>query len=376
MKTKRETGPGESAAAEIITPEIMPAGVSDTQAIEAIQRAEIDIQISTAHRFPRSLAKVKADMLALATLDEETAAGCFYTLPARKGGDGKPIQGPSARMAEIALFGFGNIRGESRVVANDGKKITARAVVHDLERNVAVAIEVNRRITTKDGYTFSEDMQTVTGNAACSIALRNATFKVVPLALVKPVYDAARRVAVGDAKTLEERRAKAVSIFEKMGVEKARVLAAVSVPSVADIGPEELETLLGYYTAIKDGDAKIDDVFPPLPRDIRRGDESQAPKVSPVPPAQAAQASPASPPAQPPAPPAAGDPGGLFGESEAPEADREAVVAALEKIQMNNPGTFAGAMRKVKLSPAAGWQDSAPLEGLRRVLALASPAAG
>ena len=44
------------------------------QALELIQRAEIDMQIATAKKYPRDLAKVKRRMLDFATLDEETAA--------------------------------------------------------------------------------------------------------------------------------------------------------------------------------------------------------------------------------------------------------------------------------------------------------------
>lgn len=164
--------------------EIMP-----TDTIGAIERAQVDMQITTARKFPRELSKVKARMLSFATLDEETAASCFYTLPARKGGNDKPIQGPSVRMAEIALASYQHVKAGSRIVGDDGKFITAQAVVHDLENNVAVSIEVRRRVTTKEGRRFGDDMIAVTGNAACSIALRNAVFRVVPRALISPVYE-------------------------------------------------------------------------------------------------------------------------------------------------------------------------------------------
>lgn len=235
--------------------------VVETSALEQMERAQIDVQISTAKRYPRQLAAVKQAMLSFATLDQDTAASCFFTLPARKGGDGKPIQGPSIRMAEIALSTYGNIRAGARVIADDGKMLTIQGVCHDLQTNVCVTVETKRRVTSKTGQRFSDDMIVMTGNAGCSIALRNAVFRVVPLALVKPIYEAAKKTAVGDAKTLVQRRADALGHFAKMGVPKEKVFAALNVKGPEDIGLEHLEVLIGYANAIKDGETSIDEVF-------------------------------------------------------------------------------------------------------------------
>lgn len=237
--------------------------VTDTSSLGQIERAQIDMQIATARRYPRQLSLVKQRMLSFATLDEETAAGCFYTLPGRKGGDGKPLQGPSVRLAEIALSCYQHLRAGSRIIEDDGKFITAQGVVHDLENNVVVSIEVKRRVTSKEGRRYSDDMIATTGNAACSIALRNAAFRVIPMALVKPVYQAAKQLAIGDAKSLVQRRAASIEHFSKMGVSKEKVCEALGVRSPEDIQLDHLEILIGYATAIKDGDTTIDEVFSP-----------------------------------------------------------------------------------------------------------------
>ena len=231
-------------------------------ALEVMERAQTDIQITTAKKYPRSMEKVKKDMLSLATLDTETAASCFYSLKRKSSEGDKIIQGPSARLAEIAVNSFGNIKAAARIISNDGKMITAQGVCHDLEKNVCISVEVKRRITGKNGQTFSDDMQAVTGNAACSIALRNAVLKVIPMALVKPVYEAAKKAAVGDTKTLTSRRAQAVKIFEDMGISRDRVFRAINKTGVEDIGLGELEVLIGMHTAIKDGDMSAEEAFP------------------------------------------------------------------------------------------------------------------
>ena len=241
--------------------------------LETMERASIDVQISTAKKYPRSLSVVKGRMLSFATLDVETAAGCFFTLPGRKGGDGKPIQGPSIRMAEIALSTYQNLRAGARVINDDGKTVTAQGVCHDLENNVCITVEVKRRVTTKDGRRYSEDMVVMTGNAACSLALRNATFRVVPLALVKPIYEAAKKVAVGDAKTLVTRRADALAHFTKMGVSKDKVFATLGAKAIEDIGLEQLEILIGYANAIREGDATIEEVFSPEKKEVNLSDK-------------------------------------------------------------------------------------------------------
>lgn len=224
-------------------------------------KGEVDCQIATAKRFPRSIKQFKERALSLATLDEETASSCFYTLPARKGGDGRAIEGPSARLAEIVAASWGNIRAQACIVDDDGQFVTAQGRCWDLENNVAFCVDVRRRITDRNGNRYSADMINTTSNAACSIALRNAVFKVVPMAIVKPVYEASRKVAIGDASTLVKRRGDAIAAFAKMNVKIEQILANLQRASIEDITVDDLGLLKGLYTAIKDGDTTIDEAF-------------------------------------------------------------------------------------------------------------------
>jgi hypothetical protein len=275
-------------------------------AIGSIERAQVDVQISTARKYPRTLSKVKERMLSFATLDEETASSCFYTLPARRGGDDKPIQGPSVRMAEIALASYQHVKAGSRIISDDGKFLTAQAVVHDLENNVAVSIEVRRRVTSKSGARYSDDMIAVTGNAACSIALRNAVFRVVPRALITPVYEAAKRVAVGDVKSLTSKRAQIIGRLKQMGAKDAAILAAVGADKIEDIDLARLEVLIGLGTAIKDGEITLETAFPGAsPKEEGKPIFKDEPKAAP-----AAQEQPAAAPATPEPTNPAGDPAG------------------------------------------------------------------
>lgn len=237
--------------------EIVEAGPGPV--LSPATRGEIDVQIVTAKRYPRSIRSFKDQAMAMATLDEETAAGCFYSLPR----GGKPIEGPSVRLAEIVLSAWGNVRADARVIDAGPKEITAEAMCWDLEKNVAVRVQVRRRITDKRGQRYNDDMIVVTGNAACSIALRNAVFKVIPMAYSKAIYQQARLVAVGDARTLSARRGALIDYFGKMGVRPEQIFAAVGRAGVDDITLDDLATLHGFATAIKEGDSTIEEMFSP-----------------------------------------------------------------------------------------------------------------
>jgi hypothetical protein len=274
--------------------ETQPVEVVANDALASIERAQVDVQIATARKYPRTISKVKERMLSFATLDEETASSCFFTLPARRGGDDKPIQGPSIRMAEIALASYQHIKAGSRIINDDGKFLTAQAVVHDLENNVAVSIEVRRRVTGKSGNRFSDDMIAVTGNAACSIALRNAVFRVVPRALITPVYEAAKRVAVGDVKSLTSKRAQIIARLKQMGAKEAAILAAVGADKIEDIDLAKLEVLIGLGTAIKDGETTLETAFPgAVPATDGKPIFKEEPKAVPAAPEQPVAAPPA-----------------------------------------------------------------------------------
>jgi hypothetical protein len=82
------------------------------------------------------------------------------------------------------------------------------------------------------------------------------------MALVKPVYDKAKEVAVGDAKTLTDRRKAALEAFKSLGVSQERVFQMLNVKGVEAIGLSELEVLIGTHNAIKDGDTTVDEAFP------------------------------------------------------------------------------------------------------------------
>lgn len=248
-------------------------------ALEAIERAHLDVAIVTAKRYPMhtgaaGIRRFQEEGIAMATVNEETARSCLYALPR----GGKTIRGRSVRLAEIAASAYGNINFATRIIDVGEKEIVAQGACHDLERNVSATTEVRRRITNRGGQRYNDDMIAVTCNAAASIALRNAIFKVVPAALVEPIYEAAQNMAVGDASTLDIRRVKCVGAFALMGVTEERLLAKVQRPSVSEITGDDLVELIGLFNSIRAKEINVDEAFP-LPVDERLGAEGVAARL-------------------------------------------------------------------------------------------------
>jgi hypothetical protein len=170
--------------------------VDGAVALTAVDRAAIDMQVATAKQYPRSITKAINEAIELATIDEATATSMLYAL--KRGS--KVIGGASVRLAEVMLYSWGNVRADADIVAEDRSFVTAMGTCFDVEKNVAVRIRVKRRITDKNGQRYNDDMIAVTANAAISIALRNAVFKVIPRALVDRVYGAAKTVSLGKSR--------------------------------------------------------------------------------------------------------------------------------------------------------------------------------
>ena len=195
-------------------------------------------------------------------MDKETAEDCFYVLRRKDAnGNDNTIEGLSIRMAEIIAGAWGNLRVQTRIIGNDGRKITAQAVCHDLETNYAVCKTVDRRITTKTGKTYSDDMQVVTGNAASSIAFRNAVLAVIPKAVTKRVINEVKKVALGQAIDVETSRKNCLANFAKAGVTEAMICQYLGIKTIADIDKERLFELRATWNAIKEGTTTVQETF-------------------------------------------------------------------------------------------------------------------
>lgn len=256
--------------------EVVP---QSTGAIHAMTAAEIDMQITTAKAYPRSIEKFMRNAQNLVQMNEDIAGGCIYALPR----GGKNIEGPSARFAEIVANAWGNCRAAARPVGEDHDFVTVQGVFTDLENNVTIGFEVKRRITDKNGNRFNADMIAVTANAAGSIALRNAILKGIPKVYWEGAYRAARAVIVGDSTTLANKRAKALELMQKFGATPEQVFEKLGIKGEAEIMEDQLVVLRGIATTLRDGESTVEEIF----GHAQTGKAAPAPTAGPAP-AQAA----------------------------------------------------------------------------------------
>lgn len=246
--------------------EVLPVEAQDVQIVQvdAVERANVDSQVATAKRYPRDIRRSIDNSVVMATMNQETAQSCSYTLPR----GGRPITGPSVHLAKIIVSNWGNMRTEAKVVQITDKQVISRGTCWDLETNVASAFEVRRSIIGKNGQRFSDDMITVTGNAANSIAYRNAVFAVIPKAITDRIYYAAQKFITGDLsdsdKLLKVRTGILNNFKNNYGITEEEVVKMCGKQTVNQIGADEISMLMGTIQALKDGDTTIDELMKPI----------------------------------------------------------------------------------------------------------------
>lgn len=248
---------------KILEPEERETEVSAGGMLQ-LDRIDVDQQVATAKAHPRVLSDVRALAYQLITQDKDAATDCYYALPRgkEKNAQGQWIQkivkGPTARFAEIMFHSWGNARASARVTEVQDRVIVALGYCYDLQQNVAIAFEVRRRIVDSEGKRYNDDMILNTGNAACSIALRNAVLKVIPKPFWKGLLQSAEEIVMGDRTTLVDRRQKVFDQFKVYRITPAMACELAGAAGTADVGQEQLVVLQGMLTALKDGDVTVE----------------------------------------------------------------------------------------------------------------------
>lgn len=255
--------------------EIIEVKQPDKLSLFQQEKAQIDIAVATAKQYPRNIRRAVENMVTIATLTKEGAEACTYTVPRAR----KSIVGPSIHLAKIIAQNWGNMRIANKVVDIDLKHVTSQAICWDLESNVAIQTEVKRLIIGREGR-FSDDMITVTGNAANSISLRNAIFAVIPKSVTDKVYDAAKRKIVGDLSAKEQLIAKRKEIFDAFkdvyGVSENEVLLSIGKTAIDNVNKsEDIVALVGIMSALRDGDTTVDEAFRGKKVNIKTTDSSK-----------------------------------------------------------------------------------------------------
>jgi DNA-directed RNA polymerase subunit RPC12/RpoP len=261
MSSKKET---IEVKPQTEQPQSIEAVAVEPSALAIIERAEIDMQISTARKYPRSISDFNKKAIAMVSSDEETAERCLYCRPVGKNQDGTQIyaRGESIRLAEIVAGCYGNIRVAGIVTEMTPRYVKAVGMAHDLESNYAAKAEVVEATVKRNGQPYDERMRVVAAKAAQSKAIRDAIFRIVPKSLCKSIINVAQEIALGKGEPLETRRGRVLEWINKLGIDPKRVYTAIGVKSPKEMDTDKLAELTGIKTAIKDGEITIDEAFP------------------------------------------------------------------------------------------------------------------
>ncbi len=246
--------------------------ISQTQSMELLRttyRTELDVLMEQAKMYPRDMIKRLDEAKIIACSSVEVAEACFYKKPV---GRVDPIEGPSVRLAEIIAMCWGNMMIDVRTQMITDTEVICRGMGMDCQTCFGVSVETRISILysqnhddhDKRGQRYPDHLITTTALAGCSIAYRNTIFRLVPTALVQPVYQAVKAAAIGEGDKFEKRRKEVIERLQtNLGISTARILLSVKAEEIEEIMPNQLETLIGFGTAIHNGDVATEEVFPP-----------------------------------------------------------------------------------------------------------------
>lgn len=229
--------------------------------------------LEAARQYPRDIKTSVEEATMMATLDEETAEGCFYHLE-RKSKDGSKtiIEGPSVRLAEIMKNAYGRIVVETGIVEDVPSHVVVYARATDLEKLTSTTMQVKRNTVNSYGQPYNADMRTIAMNAAMAIAKRNAVLDVIPKAFANNIVKRCKEMVQGAAANdLRGTVQKMVVWFAKQGVTSEMICEKCEVDSIDGITPKMIADLKGIATALKDNTTTVEDEFPQLRQSDSQG---------------------------------------------------------------------------------------------------------
>lgn len=248
---------------EVITTEnnIIPRS-SQTEMMISRQAQEVQAAMVIAKKFPRdeyeAMEKIKRTCQR-ATLAEQA----IYSYPR----GGQNVSGPSVRLAEALAQNWGNIDyGIIELEQKEGRS-EMMAYAWDLETNTRVTkiFGVEHKRDTKRGsyqLTDSRDIYEATANFGAR-RMRACILGVIPGDVVDMAVNECKETqkkGYGELPS-QEKINKIEKLFKKdFGVTKKQ-LESYAGRNMGDFGADECTDLWGVYTALKNGQAKVEDYF-------------------------------------------------------------------------------------------------------------------
>lgn len=287
----------DPAESPILEPEVLPGQVGG---VPAVQR-RTSWQTAVAVLRPRNWKLVRQMVN-----EEAKVAGekYFYAIPfTQKDGQVKVVSDGSIGLAYAFLRAMGNCGVETIIDRSGGDEVDFISHMVDLERGSNISRSVTRNIRearNKMPTLYKKDFQRfidINYGQAQSISQRNAIRAMIPDPYWDEALETAKMAAEMRAKQDADAAEKAVAFaFKSYGLTPDRLERALGKPK-ARWSAEDITTLRGIFTALKEERVTLESVFPEVPPE-------PAPAPPPPPPPEKKKAEPKKEPPPPAAPPA------------------------------------------------------------------------
>lgn len=230
------------------------------EAIATRSAQEVQAAMIIAKRFPRD-ETASIERILRACRRKGLAETAQYRYPR----GGTAVSGPSIRLAEAMAQGWGNIDYGVIELENDARQASLLAYAWDLETNARSTKVFSVKHQRRAGKEIKalDDPRDVYENEANFAArrMRACILAIIPRDVQDLAIDECNKTLVGGSKEpLIDRVRKMIHAFAELGVTKEMVETRLG-HHVDACAEQDLVTLRGIYSSIRDGMSKVDQWF-------------------------------------------------------------------------------------------------------------------
>jgi hypothetical protein len=251
---------------------------------QTLQQVKTQYVTAVTVQKPRDIGRVRESVLS----EAELAGAAFYYGWNVKGKGGKSrVEGPSIDMAMSLVRNYGNCVLENKV-SQDETHFTFESALIDLETGTTINRLFRQRKSQGLGAKMDKDRaEDIVFQIGQSKAGRNVVIRALPNWLIEQAMEAAKAGEMNkiDPKKLPETRQRASAFFQSHGVDIPRIERTLGLP-IDKWMQQEIVELRGMMTALKEGRATVDELFPvdgTQPEQTKTGDAPKQENPPPTP---------------------------------------------------------------------------------------------
>jgi len=246
----------------------------------ALQQTRTQYTTAVAVQKPRSISKIAHNVLEEAKL----AGSSFYyrwEVFDREKNRKVPVEGESIGLAMCIARNYGNCVTDIELVTETPTHYLMKGVFVDLESGFTCPRLFRQRKSQKiSGRMDIERQEDIVFQIGQSKAIRNAVAQAMPRWLIDRAIEVAKAAELSQIKgeNIVMSRTKVLDFFAGYGVTAERIESERGKP-VDDWSPEDIVSLRGMATALKEGRITADELFPVKePKKADNGKDTEAPE--------------------------------------------------------------------------------------------------